>query len=192
MKRNLAYFISRIFDPFFEIPLLLGLTVWFAHLNGLSLRFLTTLIFVDALLPGLFFIHLLRKGEVSDWDISKRKERIQIYGFTLMSHLAGVLLSMFVGHTHTAGILFVFWLLGIFFFLITLFWKISMHAGVNAALATFLTLSGGYKYVLTYLILFPVGWARVYLKKHSLAQFVAGAVLAAAGLWIGFYCFGLI
>lgn len=188
----LAYAISRIFDPFFEIPVLLSLTVWFAYMNGLSVRFLTTLLFVDAVLPGIFFIHLLRKREVHDWDITKRQERVPIYGFTLASHLAGILMSVLVGHIHTASILLIFWILGITFFSITLYWKISLHAGVNAALATFLVLVGGKSFIWAYLILLPVGWSRIYLKKHTIQQFAVGALLSISEMWLGFVALGLV
>ncbi len=188
----IARTISRVFDPIVEIPLLIALTVWFARMNGLSIRFMVVILFVDALLPLLFFIHLLRKKEVADLDITKRSERIPIYGFAMAAHLCGVLIALLVGHTHTASILFVFWLLGVIFFIVTLFWKISVHAGVNSALATFLVLVGSTKYIWAYLVLIPVGWSRIYLKKHNLAQYVAGVLLANGLMWAGFWIFGLL
>ena len=190
MKR-VAQIISRVFDPIIEVPLLLTLTVWYAYVNGMGWQFLVILLFVDTVLPFLFFLHLLRKHEVDSWDISRREQRIPVYGFTMLAHLAGVGVAFLTGRMQVVQILFVFWLLGMLFFAITTFWKVSVHAGVNAGLVTFLVLVAGPAYAWLYLLLVPVGWARVYSKNHSLGEFAVGSVLATGGLWGGFWLFGL-
>jgi len=189
--QKLAQVVSRVFDPIVEIPLLLGLAVWYAYLNGFAWKFLLVLMLVDAVIPFLFFLHLYRTREVHDWDISRRVERIPVYGFTMLAHLGGVGVALVTGRMEIAQILLVFWILGMMFFSITFFWKVSVHAGVNAALATFLVLMGGVKFVWVYLLLIPVGWARVSLNHHSLIQFIGGAVLATGSMWLGFRLFGL-
>ena len=186
-----AQIISRVFDPIIEVPLLLTLAVWYAYVNGMGWQFLIILLFIDAVLPFLFFLHLLRKHEIDSWDISRREQRIPVYGFTTLAHLAGVGVAFLTGRMQVAQILLLFWLLGMLFFAITAFWKVSVHAGVNAALVTFLVLVGGPAYMWLYLLLVPVGWARVYSKNHSLGEFTVGAVLATGGLWGGFWLFGL-
>lgn len=188
----LAKIISRVFDPIIEIPLLLALSVWYAFVNGLAWKFLIVLLFVDAVLPSAFFLYLLKKHEISNWDISKRAQRIPFYGFTMLAHLAGVGLAMLTGRMVETQILLVFWILGMIFFGITTVWKISVHAGVNSALATFMVYLGGVSWVWLYLILIPVGWSRVVLGHHKLDEYIVGAVLAAVGMWVGFGFFGIV
>ncbi len=189
--KTLALVISRVFDPFLEIPALLIMAVIYAYFNGMEWQFMTVLLIIDAVLPMLFFIHLLRKHEVHDWDITERKERYPLYGFTMAAHLAGVLLAFLLGQAQVAQILFVFWIIGIIFFAITLYWKISVHGGVNAALATFLVLIWGRQYAWFFLAVLVVGWSRVYLKKHTASQYFAGATLATVSLFVGFYILAL-
>lgn len=188
----LAKLISRVFDPIIEIPLMLVLASWYAYVNGMRWQFLLLLLFIDAILPFAFFLYLLRKHEVEDWDITKRAQRIPVYGLTMLAHLAGVGMSYFAGQVVETQILFVFWLLGMLFFGITMFWKISVHAGVYAALVTFLVLSMDRSLLWMYLLLIPIGWSRVVLGKHTPIQFVAGTIIASLGMWIGFSWFGLV
>ena len=190
--KSLAHLISRIFDPMVEIPILLGLAVWFAYLNGFAWKFLLVLMLIDAVIPFLFFLHLYRTREVHDWDISRRWERIPVYGFTLLAHLGGIGLAILTGRTEVAQILSVFWLLGILFFGLTFFWKVSVHTGMNAAMATFLVLMVGVQFSWVYGLLIPVGWARISLGHHTFTQFSVGALLASFSMWLGFRLFGLV
>ena len=69
------------------------------------------------------------------------------------------------------------------FALITVVWKISIHAGVNAAaLAFFNHYFGWQNYWWLALVLVAVLWARVEINKHTWAQVTAGAVLAVS--WV--------
>jgi membrane-associated phospholipid phosphatase len=67
------------------------------------------------------------------------------------------------------------------------FWKISGHAAaVSSAAAIFVLMLG--PAWLPLLVLIPaVGWSRVVLRAHTLAQVVAGSLfggLVMAGLWV--------
>ena len=190
--KTVAQAISRIFDPIIEIPVMFGLTVWYAYVNGHSWLFLSVLLFINAVLPFLFFLHLLRKKEIHDWDIRRRKERIPVYAFALVTQIAGIGMALLTGRTAVANILLIFWILGLLFFLITLYWKVSVHAGVNAALVTFLVMILGEEFFWLYIILLPVGWARISQGNHTVSEFTAGATLGALGIWGGFTLFGLV
>jgi membrane-associated phospholipid phosphatase len=61
--------------------------------------------------------------------------------------------------------------------IITLVWKISIHVSGITAAATFLVYHLGAGMLPFFMLLFPVGWARIRLKAHSLAQVVGGALL---------------
>ena len=62
---------------------------------------------------------------------------------------------------------------------ITLVWKISFHTAVVAAAASVLTLLGGSWWALSWLAVPVVGWARIVLRAHTVAQVVAGLVVGA-------------
>jgi ABC-type taurine transport system ATPase subunit len=67
---------------------------------------------------------------------------------------------------------------------ITRIWKISFHTGVAAAVGLILALALGPILVMTYPLLAAIGWARVQLRDHTVAQVLAAVPIGAlsAGL----------
>lgn len=184
-KDLFAEIVSRILDPVWEIPLAILLAVAFAATEGLRWRFLGLLLFIDAVVPMIFFVMMLINKQIKDWDIQKREQRIPLYTFTLICHLAGLWLAYELGKVELALVLGVFYVVGIIFALITLRWKISLHAGVNAVLFTAINAFYGLDYLWLYGLLVLVMWARVYQKHHSWTQVTAGAVLGGGLVGVG-------
>ena len=190
MRKNkylgvVAEVISRVFDPVWEIPLALLLAVAVAMQEGLRWRFLGILMFVDAVLPMIFFLIMLVNKQIKDWDIQNRRERLPLYAFTMICHLGGIYLAHELGKAELAQILLVYYLVGLVFAFITAFWKISLHTGVNAVLITTLNMLMGFRYWYLYLILVAVSWARIYQKHHTLGQVVAGIVVGSGIVGVG-------
>lgn len=191
MKRRLAWAVSRVFDPVVEIPILLAGSVYYALSNGLRWRFLVMLLVVDALLPALYMVYGLMKGKIKDWDITKREERMGLYFFTIFAHLFGVVAAYAVGKTDLFEILLVFWTMAVVFAVVTLFWKISVHAGTNAAVVAFFNHYYGWdRFWWLVLVLIVVLWSRVEIKKHTWAQVLVGATLALVWVSLGLQWFG--
>lgn len=182
----IAIVISRVFDPVVLIPLMLGAAVIWSLINGLRWRFILLLLFIDGLIPFLYFVHLLSTKEISDWDTTLRQQRVRLYGFTVIVHAGGVLLALLLGKIILSKILLSFWFLAAIFFLVTLRWKISLHTGVAAAGATFLALLFGPQWLWLFVLVGLIGWARIKIKKHSPLQAAAGAILAGIILWGSF------
>jgi hypothetical protein len=83
-------------------------------------------------------------------------------------------------------LLFIFWTLALVFAIVTLFWKISVHGGVNGALVAFFNHFYGWdRYWWLVLVLFVVLWSRVVIKKHTWAQVIAAAALSIAWVSLG-------
>ncbi len=191
MKRKLAWAVSRVFDPVVEIPILLAGSVYYALSNGLRWRFLVMLLVVDALLPALYMVYGLMKGKIRDWDITRREERMGLYFFTIFAHLFGVVAAYAVGKTDLFEILLVFWTMAVVFAVVTLFWKISVHAGTNAAVVAFFNHYYGWdRFWWLVLILIVVLWSRVEIKKHTWAQVLVGATLALVWVSLGLQWLG--
>lgn len=183
---KVAYGVSRLFDPVVEIPVLLTAAVWWALTNGMRWRFLALLLVVDALLPAVFMVWSLKTGRISDWDVSKKEERRELYFFTVFAHLFGVVLAFLIGKYVLFEILLIWWSLAVIVAVITIFWKISVHAGVNAALVSFFNHFYGWdRYWWLVGILILVLWARVRSKRHNWAQVLVGAILALAWVSLG-------
>lgn len=185
-KLLVANAISRVFDPAWIVPAMLGAAVIWSIANGLRWRFILVLLLLDGFLPFLYFVHLLRTKEISDWDTTNRRERYNLYVFTVAAHAVGVALAAMLGKWVLTTILFSFWVLAVIFTLITFVWKISLHAGVLSAAATFAVYVFGPSWIWTWGLLLPVSWARMVMKKHTIAQVVAGIVLAPLVLMVLF------
>lgn len=180
--KKFARVLSVVFDPRVEVPILLLMAVGAAYDDGAALMFLGLLFFVDVLMPTLFYLHLVNSGEISDPDISKREQRVPLYQFITLAHLGGIGLAFGFGQIVLMKILIVFWLMALMFTGVTQFWKVSMHAGVNAALATFVCLNWGKAWVWLFGLVGLVAWSRVVLKKHRIEQVVIGGLLGMLGI----------
>lgn len=185
LKKLPAQIVSRLFDPVWEIPLAILMAVAFAIQEGLRWRFLGILLFIDAVVPMIFFLTMLRNKQIKDWDIQNRAQRVPLYIFTLICHFGGLWLTYELGKSGLFPILTVFYIAAIVFAFITLKYKISLHAGVNGVLFTAINIFYGWQYIWLYGILFLVMWARVYQKHHTWGQVIAGALLGSSIVGIG-------
>ena len=185
LKDLVAKILSRVLDPVWEIPIGILMAIGFAVSEGLRWRFLGVLLFIGAVVPFIFFLIMLRHKQLVNWDMQKRAERIPIYVFTLLCHLAGLWLTLELGKIELASVLGVFYVIGLSFGLITLQWKISLHAGVNAVLFTAINVFYGWQYIWLYALLALVMWARVHQKHHTWVQVIAGAVLGGGMVGVG-------
>jgi len=179
VKKQIAKIISRIFDPLFELPIILWL------LNQKQPGFLKKketfilLLFFTYFLPLLFFLFSWKLKFISDWDISERKERYSLFIFSSLSIISCLLIFYFLGEVNLLYFYLKVLLPVLFFFLITFFWKISGHLLLNSILLHLLYLNfhTSIFLILAVFILFLVGWSRVNLKKHNWLQVFAGAFL---------------
>jgi membrane-associated phospholipid phosphatase len=136
-------------------------------------------------LPVLYFIHKLTTHEISNLDISNRKERIRplmaMAGFILID----IIILSFLNNTFLLQLfqLYFLWILG--FLGITIFWKISGHSGV-ATLAWCLLLGWYGREMWPFIFIVSlVSWARVVRRDHTLLQVIAGIIYSITifGLW---------
>lgn len=136
-------------------------------------------------LPVLYLIRKLTTREISNIDISNRKERIRpllaMAGFLLVDIIfLSLLNAVFLLHLFE---LYFLWVLG--FLGITLFWKISGHSGISTLAFCLLLGWFGIQMWPFIFIVFLVSWARVARGDHSLLQVAAGIIYSVAifGLW---------
>ena len=189
--RDLARILSTIFNPFLTA---IALFMILSHIRASSteqfwwLAFLST--FFTSIGPMLFIFWLYATDRISDLDMSIREEREKVFGVFVIFYLLGTITLWL---THSPNLLIAtmagYTLSTIIVQYITRYWKISTHAlGITAPLVALSLLYG--RQPLPFLPLIPaVCWARVYLKAHSIAQVVAGALLGTASVVLFFYLF---
>lgn len=189
--RDLARILSTIFNPFLTA---LALFVILAHVSAADTLDFWRLLFLSTVFtsigPMLYVFWLYSTDRISDLDMSVRRERELVFSAFVIFYLLGSV-ALWLAH---APRLLVAAMLGYFASTvvvgyITRFWKISTHAlGITAPLVALTMLYG--RQPLPFLVLIPmVGWARVYLKAHTIAQVVAGGLLATLTTMLFFYLF---
>lgn len=189
--RDLARILSTIFNPFLTA---LALFVILAHVSAADTVDFWRLLFLSTTFtsigPMLYVFWLYSTDRISDLDMSVRRERELVFSAFVVFYLLG---SVALWFAHAPRLL-VAAMLGYFASTlvvgyITRFWKISTHAlGITAPLVALTMLYG--RQPLPFLVLIPmVCWARVYLKAHTIAQVVAGALLATLTTMLFFYLF---
>ncbi len=118
-----------------------------------------------------------RKGWVSDWELTHRDERPRFILVSLSSDLLTLLLLGLGGAPRLLWLLaLIYACLGVTMFAISSFWKISLHMVGVSGFSTVLVYVFGPAIWWAFLSLPLVAWARLYRKKHTPAQLLAGAV----------------
>jgi len=194
-----AVFISRIFNPLYvTVPAVLAVALKVSSdiLHG----FLWWLLYITfgTLVPLTDLLIRMRLGKVGDFHVTKKEERTMPLLYNIGYMTIGVVLMALLGAPRTivaAAVTSLF--LVVISLLVNLRWKISLHAFGLFEIYTLLVLVfrswsfviyNGYMLVM----LAAVCWARIYLKKHTPAQVMAGA-LGGIGLpVVVFWAFGLL
>ncbi len=168
-----------VFSPLTCMPLLLFMTIFNAGLNQQDTIKSLLIIFFLGFIPSVgFWIYLKLTKRISDWGISHREQRIQLGLFILFTALILTAIFFLLKFYTIVSLLTVILCGGIFFMLITKFWKISAHTtSVMLGWAFFIYLYGN-QYYWTLIIPLAVGWARIYRKNHTPVQSLAGMLLA--------------
>jgi hypothetical protein len=149
-------------------PLLIGITSMFG-----------------CFLPLAMVYGLLKLDFIQDFYAHERDTRYIPFLWTTLFYLLGVLALIFVNApAAVTALMACYFVNGLVLMVITLKWKISIHAsGVMGPFAALLYLLGVVAAPLLLMII-PVAWARVELKAHTVMQVVAGAVLSGVLTWV--------
>jgi membrane-associated phospholipid phosphatase len=124
------------------------------------------------------------RSEGIDFDIPERHARARPFEIAILSYLAGFLaLVMLRTPILVSGLMLAYFINTSAMFLITLVWKISVHAAGVTGPLSFLVFRLGPVWGLLYLLVIPVGLIRIRLGQHTAPQVLAGAVISASLTW---------
>ncbi len=133
-----------------------------------------------AVLPTLFISYGVRSGRWSDRNVGARRPRLLVLAFITASVAAGLILLVVLGAPRLLTGYLAFMLASVAVLAaITAVWKISIHCAVACGSVTILALSLGPLVLAGYALVALLGWSRVAVQDHSVAQVVAGSVLGA-------------
>ena len=124
------------------------------------------------------------RSEGLDYDIPEKRARARPFETAILSYLAGFTTLVTIGApVMLSGLMLAYLINTCAMFLITLVWKISVHAAGVTGPLSFLVFKLGLLWGFLYLLVIPVGLIRIRLRQHTLLQVLAGAVLSAALTW---------
>ena len=133
-----------------------------------------------AVLPTLFITYGVRRGRWSDRTVGARRPRLVVLAFITASVATGLILLLVLGAPRLLTGYLAFMLASVAVLAaITTVWKISIHCAVASGSVAILALSFGPLVLPAYALVALLGWSRVALSDHTVAQAVTGAVLGA-------------
>ena len=181
-----ATIISRLFEPFVLLLIIIVMALIRGGTVGIPLIQTLAVVFFGMIIPPVIALLIaLRTKKISNWDMSNRKQRVRAcLVFFLFMIIDFFLIRMLAIPALSQLFLFLFFVF-IGFFLITLFWKISGHMLV-ATIAVCIWIHWFGLATTWYLlgILPLLGWSRLVLKRHTLAQIIGGVVYGVFMVWL--------
>jgi membrane-associated phospholipid phosphatase len=176
---HLANVVSQLASPPVLAVATAGLCAAHSHEAG-AWRWAAIHAGLTVAIPIIILVWLVARGTVSDLDVQHREQRVRpMLAALLGSAVSLALLSLGQAPQLLLSIGLATYLQLFLLFSITLRWKISVHTTAAASFTVLMCcLAGATALPLVGLILL-VAWARMRLKRHSLAQAIAGALLGS-------------
>ncbi len=180
-RQRVANLLSNVLSPFWislAIMVLLAFTSTTSPFDALKWVLITVVLSVLPIFLVIFY--LVRSGKLDAVFTNVRQQRTKIYMLAGSCAIFGYLILRYLRApetllaTFTAGLLTT-----VIFMFINLWWKISLHTALVAAAVTLLVMLYGWIALVTVVFVPLIGWARIELEYHSLAQVATGALLEA-------------
>ena len=189
MRDRLARWVSILFDSsVLSIPIFLAFGWVEAGMSGLGWAILILIIVTG--IPLAYLVIGLKRGWVSDLEMTQRSERPRFILISLSSDILALLVLRILHGPHLLNVIVLtYFCLAITMLTISRFWKISLHMAGVGGFSTALLYVFGAPMLWAFLSLPLVAWARLHRRKHTPAQLVAGAI---TGILITILTFGLI
>ena len=193
MKNLLSVKIARIISTLFVPPsfTIIIFTYFAFYYENEAGKIITTILvaFIFGFASQIaLFIYLRKRGMIVDMDASDKDERTMPFFVSVLFYTAGLIIMVFAKiNPVSIGFWFCYISNTLVVILINKHWKISVHAAGVAGPVAALTFAFGGAGLWFSVIIAAVGWARVKLKCHTLAQVAAGALLGFGSTYIQMY-----
>ena len=192
-RKRIASLTSNILNPFLVSLVLILLLSFRATSSVLDALKWSLIVIALSIFPVYsVVIYLVRSGKLNGVFTSIRGQRTKIYLLAgVYASVGCIILIYFKAPLILVAMAVAGLSAAVIFMSVNLWWKISLHTAFITAAITSLIISYGWIAAVALVLVPLVGWARVELKQHSLAQVVSGAILSALIIVIVFYSFGL-
>jgi membrane-associated phospholipid phosphatase len=181
-RRRLARVATEALAPAPTVAVLLLLVAWrSAPTPGEALKWGALAALFASLVPFGYILRGVRRRRLTDHHVRVRAQRPVPLMVGIGSVLVGLVLLALWGAPPDLVALVGAMAVGLASaLLVTLFWKVSVHAAVTAGALVILVLVFGPWLLLLAPLVALVGWARVASGAHSPAQVIVGVLLGGA------------
>ena len=182
---NSASVISLMFNPAVTAAFTFLILLYPLQSIQTFLMLMGTCVTFGTMVPLVMMLQLTKSGVISDFNVSERKERTRPFLGAAASYLAGGGVLLFMkAPIIIIALMFCYAGNTVIMLFITFRWKISVHASGVAGPTTALVYSVGTWTAVFFILLIPVGWARMRLRAHTPWQILAGALVTAVATWL--------
>ncbi|MBI2405565.1 hypothetical protein HYV21_00725 [Candidatus Microgenomates bacterium] len=190
-KKTIAKTISVVLGPHTWLPILLLVFIFKTGLNDQQIKVLLPLIFILLVLIPISYLYLAPKFKwAKEWDLPEKKERIPFFVIITISSAITMLPVKYFGNQFLFTLIEILFVLMLINVLITYFWKISLHTGINTLGSILVNFLLGWELPILYITIPIIFWARRNLNKHTTTQLLAGIIVNALFLVFALYLVG--
>ena len=200
--KSIAHVISTVFQPLLMPTygvMLLFVYTYFGVIYTQQFWLIISPIFLFSfVIPAVLIFMLFRMGIISDLSLTKRHERFYPYLITLLSYTAMMMFYYRMNMPKWFMLMIAASIaIMIIAIIITVWWKISAHMfGVGGLMGGAMSVSyfversnPYYLFMGLFILAGLIGTSRLILKRHTLAQVIAGFLLgflvSFVFVWIG-------
>ncbi len=177
--RGVARVVTEVFAPGVLIAAQLVAVGWHAGQGGDRWWGLVAALFA-AVIPFAYIVRQVHRGRLTDHHIAVREQRRLPLTVGVASVVAGLLVLVAAGAPRELLALVAAGAVGLAVCAgVTHWWKLSIHSAVAAGTVVVLSTVYGHAMLGAAPIVAVIGWARVRMAAHTVAQVVAGAVVGA-------------
>ncbi|EWM12635.1 hypothetical protein [Kutzneria sp. 744] len=174
---RLAKWVSDVLDP--KNVVVAGLVVIGWRTGGpTGLAWALLAVVFAGVVPGVVIRLGIVRGSWHDPHVRTRQARLVVIPLVMVSVCGCIVLFAVLGAPPVlVGALIAMMTVLVPLFLVTLAWKVSVHAAVGSgAVTAFMALLSPW-WGLGFAAVAAVGWSRVVLREHTIAQTVVGALI---------------
>lgn len=177
VKEKLANIVSTASNaPLISIFIFIGLSYYF--LDGYDFITVSLVSLCFAVVIPIIIAYSWIKSNKLELDLPNKEDRVRPLFWILLSYLLGVVVLFAISAPLVITVLmFCYFSNTLVVLLISLFWKISIHSVGVAGPVAFLIYVFGYLGLIFLLLIPLVMWSRLFLKRHTCNQVIAGASL---------------
>ncbi|GAA4947778.1 phosphatase PAP2 family protein [Yinghuangia aomiensis] len=180
LRRRGARLVTEVFAPAILVVGVLLAVGWHSthSITGVGWGLLAALF--CGIIPISFILFGVRRGYWTDRHVRVRQQRAVPIAVTAACVIVGLCALAALDAPREILALILAMLAGLAATMaITAFWKVSVHTAVAGGTSTILMLAYGPVMLVTVPAVALVGWSRVVLKDHTVAQTIVGALVGA-------------